>query len=186
MKSGCRIKFRVLQSDFSQDCSSGKSFDITYVRLKFISPRPESFSIYKKTTSDDDWEPWQFYRYHTTHMFFRCLLALCKKFIKLLSSIFFLFPISSICRLTSKLYFLSTTLFLHRLLLLRVVAKIVTSSIEWFLPRDLRTARQSTDSARQRSRRPVHEGVFRHFSHHRRQHRLLHTRGQTVRTCLRR
>lgn len=39
----------------------GKSFDITYVRLKFISPRPESFTIYKKTTADDDWTPWQYY-----------------------------------------------------------------------------------------------------------------------------
>ncbi|KJH44081.1 laminin EGF-like protein [Dictyocaulus viviparus] len=39
----------------------GKSFDITYVRLKFISPRPESFAIYKKTSSDDDWEAWQYY-----------------------------------------------------------------------------------------------------------------------------
>lgn len=41
----------------------GKTFDITYVRLKFISPRPESFAIYKKTHSDDDWIPWQYYRY---------------------------------------------------------------------------------------------------------------------------
>ncbi|VDO99749.1 unnamed protein product, partial [Heligmosomoides polygyrus] len=39
----------------------GKTFDITYVRLKFISPRPESFAIYKKTSLDDDWVPWQFY-----------------------------------------------------------------------------------------------------------------------------
>ncbi|CAB3399846.1 unnamed protein product [Caenorhabditis bovis] len=39
----------------------GKTFDITYVRLKFISPRPESFAIYKKTTLDDDWVPWQYY-----------------------------------------------------------------------------------------------------------------------------
>lgn len=39
----------------------GKTFDITYVRLKFISPRPESFAIYKKTRVDDDWVPWQYY-----------------------------------------------------------------------------------------------------------------------------
>ncbi|VDM59180.1 unnamed protein product, partial [Angiostrongylus costaricensis] len=39
----------------------GKSFDITYVRLKFISPRPESFAIYKKTSLEDEWEPWQYY-----------------------------------------------------------------------------------------------------------------------------
>lgn len=40
---------------------SGKSFDVTYVRLKFISPRPESFAIYKKTTHDGEWIPWQYY-----------------------------------------------------------------------------------------------------------------------------
>uniref|UniRef100_A0AC34GIX0 Laminin N-terminal domain-containing protein n=1 Tax=Panagrolaimus sp. ES5 TaxID=591445 RepID=A0AC34GIX0_9BILA len=38
-----------------------KSFDITYVRLKFVSPRPESFIIYKKTTHDGEWIPWQYY-----------------------------------------------------------------------------------------------------------------------------
>ncbi|MFH4975748.1 hypothetical protein AB6A40_002457 [Gnathostoma spinigerum] len=40
----------------------GKAFDITYVRLKFISPRPESFALYKKTHPEDDWTPWQYYR----------------------------------------------------------------------------------------------------------------------------
>ncbi|VDK50071.1 unnamed protein product [Gongylonema pulchrum] len=39
----------------------GKTFDITYVRLKFISPRPESFVIFKKTQPDDEWIPWQYY-----------------------------------------------------------------------------------------------------------------------------
>ncbi|KAE9553294.1 hypothetical protein FO519_003507 [Halicephalobus sp. NKZ332] len=39
----------------------GKAYDITYVRLKFVSPRPESFAIYKKTTADGEWIPWQFY-----------------------------------------------------------------------------------------------------------------------------
>ncbi|KAE9553293.1 hypothetical protein FO519_003506 [Halicephalobus sp. NKZ332] len=39
----------------------GKAFDITYVRLKFVSARPESFAIYKKTTADGEWIPWQFY-----------------------------------------------------------------------------------------------------------------------------
>ncbi|KAK6760026.1 hypothetical protein RB195_021521 [Necator americanus] len=39
----------------------GKTFDITYVRLKFISPRPESFAIFKKTSLDDEWVPWQYY-----------------------------------------------------------------------------------------------------------------------------
>uniref|UniRef100_A0A0N5AHT3 Laminin EGF-like domain-containing protein n=1 Tax=Syphacia muris TaxID=451379 RepID=A0A0N5AHT3_9BILA len=39
----------------------GKTFDITYVRLKFISPRPESFAIYKKVDSFGSWIPWQYY-----------------------------------------------------------------------------------------------------------------------------
>jgi hypothetical protein len=39
----------------------GKAYDITYVRLKFQSPRPESFAIYKRTTSDSEWIPYQYY-----------------------------------------------------------------------------------------------------------------------------
>ena len=39
----------------------GKSFDITYVRLKFHSPRPESFAIYKRTSEDGEWIPYQYY-----------------------------------------------------------------------------------------------------------------------------
>ncbi|XP_067121237.1 laminin subunit gamma-1 [Centruroides vittatus] len=39
----------------------GKSFDITYVRLKFHSSRPESFAIYKRTTEDGEWIPYQYY-----------------------------------------------------------------------------------------------------------------------------
>ena len=38
-----------------------KSFEITYVRLKFHSSRPESFAIYKRTTERSTWQPWQFY-----------------------------------------------------------------------------------------------------------------------------
>lgn len=38
-----------------------KAFDITYVRLLFYSPRPESFAIYKRTTEDGPWIPYQFY-----------------------------------------------------------------------------------------------------------------------------
>ncbi|XP_059157945.1 laminin subunit gamma-1-like [Physella acuta] len=38
-----------------------KAFDITYVNLKFHSPRPESFAIYKRTTEDGPWIPYQFY-----------------------------------------------------------------------------------------------------------------------------
>lgn len=40
-----------------------KPYDITYVRLKFVSPRPESFAIYKKSKSSDEWIPWQYYRW---------------------------------------------------------------------------------------------------------------------------
>jgi laminin gamma 1 len=40
-----------------------KAFEITYVRLRFHSPRPESFAIYKKTCGDDScpWIPYQYY-----------------------------------------------------------------------------------------------------------------------------
>lgn len=41
--------------------SLGKSFEITYIRLKFYSPRPESFAIYKRTTQDGPWIPYQYY-----------------------------------------------------------------------------------------------------------------------------
>ncbi|XP_026061619.1 laminin subunit gamma-1 [Carassius auratus] len=39
----------------------GKSFDITYVRLKFHTSRPESFAIYKRTSQDGPWIPYQYY-----------------------------------------------------------------------------------------------------------------------------
>ncbi|GJQ78719.1 putative laminin subunit [Trypoxylus dichotomus] len=39
----------------------GKAFDITYVRIWFYSPRPESFAIYKRTSEDSPWIPYQFY-----------------------------------------------------------------------------------------------------------------------------
>lgn len=39
----------------------GKAFDITYVRLKFHSSRPESFAIFKKTCASCEWEPFQYY-----------------------------------------------------------------------------------------------------------------------------
>ncbi|XP_037977855.2 laminin subunit gamma-1 [Plutella xylostella] len=39
----------------------GKAYDITYVRLVFYSPRPQSFAIYKKTSEDSDWEPFQYF-----------------------------------------------------------------------------------------------------------------------------
>ncbi|XP_014274422.2 laminin subunit gamma-1-like [Halyomorpha halys] len=40
-----------------------KAFDITYIRIEFYSPRPESFAIYKRTRENGEWEPYQFYRY---------------------------------------------------------------------------------------------------------------------------
>lgn len=39
----------------------GKAFEITYVRLKFFSSRPESFAIYKRPKEDAEWIPFQFY-----------------------------------------------------------------------------------------------------------------------------
>uniref|UniRef100_A0A914HPD5 Uncharacterized protein n=1 Tax=Globodera rostochiensis TaxID=31243 RepID=A0A914HPD5_GLORO len=39
----------------------GKAYEITYVRLKFANPRPESFVLYKKTKAGDAWSPWQYY-----------------------------------------------------------------------------------------------------------------------------
>lgn len=39
----------------------GKAFDITYIRLRFHSPKPESFAIFKKTTQDFAWLPFQYY-----------------------------------------------------------------------------------------------------------------------------
>lgn len=41
--------------------SAGKAFDITYVRLKFHTSRPESFAIYKRTHEDGPWVPYQYY-----------------------------------------------------------------------------------------------------------------------------
>ncbi|XP_068633205.1 laminin subunit gamma-1 [Battus philenor] len=39
----------------------GKAYDITYIRIVFYSPRPQSFAIYKKISEDSDWEPYQYY-----------------------------------------------------------------------------------------------------------------------------
>ncbi|UXI21544.1 Nucleolar protein 6 [Sarcoptes scabiei] len=38
-----------------------KAFEITYVRLLFYSPRAESFAIYKRTTENGSWIPFQYY-----------------------------------------------------------------------------------------------------------------------------
>uniref|UniRef100_A0AAQ5ZVV7 Laminin subunit gamma-1 n=1 Tax=Amphiprion ocellaris TaxID=80972 RepID=A0AAQ5ZVV7_AMPOC len=39
----------------------GKTFDITYVRLKFHTSRPESFAIYKRSSEGAPWVPYQYY-----------------------------------------------------------------------------------------------------------------------------
>ncbi|XP_047426599.1 laminin subunit gamma-3 [Mugil cephalus] len=39
----------------------GKAFEITYIRLKFYTSRPESFAIYKRTEEDGPWMPYQYY-----------------------------------------------------------------------------------------------------------------------------
>ncbi|XP_052121293.1 laminin subunit gamma-1 isoform X1 [Frankliniella occidentalis] len=39
----------------------GKAFDITYIRLVFHSPRPQSFAIYKRSSENGTWTPYQFY-----------------------------------------------------------------------------------------------------------------------------
>lgn len=39
----------------------GKSFDITYVRVLFESPRPESWGVFRRKTENSPWEPYQFY-----------------------------------------------------------------------------------------------------------------------------
>ncbi|KAM6170617.1 laminin subunit gamma-3 isoform 2-T2 [Rhynchocyon petersi] len=39
----------------------GKAYEITYVRLKFHTSRPESFAIYKRSHDGGPWEPYQYY-----------------------------------------------------------------------------------------------------------------------------
>ncbi|XP_012268511.2 laminin subunit gamma-1 [Athalia rosae] len=39
----------------------GKTYDITYVRVLFDSPRPESWGIYKRKNEHSPWQPYQFY-----------------------------------------------------------------------------------------------------------------------------
>uniref|UniRef100_A0A8C5UC49 Laminin subunit gamma 3 n=1 Tax=Malurus cyaneus samueli TaxID=2593467 RepID=A0A8C5UC49_9PASS len=41
--------------------SAGKAYEITYVRLKFHTSRPESFAIYKRSRAQGPWVPFQFY-----------------------------------------------------------------------------------------------------------------------------
>ncbi|KAK0177645.1 hypothetical protein PV328_001679 [Microctonus aethiopoides] len=39
----------------------GKTFDITYVRVLFESPRPESWGVLRRKNEKSNWEPYQFY-----------------------------------------------------------------------------------------------------------------------------
>ncbi|XP_048876861.1 laminin subunit gamma-3 isoform X1 [Brienomyrus brachyistius] len=39
----------------------GKAFEITYIRLKFHTSRPESFAIYKRSQEAGPWLPYQYY-----------------------------------------------------------------------------------------------------------------------------
>jgi hypothetical protein len=55
---------------------TGKAFDITYVRLWFYSPRAESFAIYKRTSEDGPWIPYQFYRWVSVHLCIVCVKRL--------------------------------------------------------------------------------------------------------------
>ena len=41
--------------------TAGKAYEITYVRLKFHTSRPESFAIYKRSRAGGPWEPYQYY-----------------------------------------------------------------------------------------------------------------------------
>ncbi|CAF3482923.1 unnamed protein product [Rotaria sordida] len=39
----------------------GKTYDVTYIKLTFQSPKPESFVIYKRTHENTSWVPYQYY-----------------------------------------------------------------------------------------------------------------------------
>ncbi|CAF3518338.1 unnamed protein product [Rotaria socialis] len=39
----------------------GKTYDVTYIKLTFQSPKPESFIIYKRTNENSSWVPYQYY-----------------------------------------------------------------------------------------------------------------------------
>lgn len=65
------------------DCiqfSVGKSFDITYIRIVFYSPRPESFAIYKRQIINGPWIPYQYYRYvFFIYFCFNCVRGIERK-----------------------------------------------------------------------------------------------------------
>uniref|UniRef100_A0A3B5N0M9 Laminin subunit gamma-1 n=1 Tax=Xiphophorus couchianus TaxID=32473 RepID=A0A3B5N0M9_9TELE len=57
-----RVNFTSCWVTFLPPClSAGKAFDITYVRLKFHTSRPESFAIYKRSREGGPWVPYQYY-----------------------------------------------------------------------------------------------------------------------------
>lgn len=61
----CSVRYpleTLFQSDDFLFRFAGKSFDITYIRIVFFSPRPESFAIYRRQTSNGPWLPYQYYR----------------------------------------------------------------------------------------------------------------------------
>ena len=41
----------------------GKQFEITYIRLRFKSRRPESMTMYKRTSENSPYQPYQYFRY---------------------------------------------------------------------------------------------------------------------------
>lgn len=51
----------MIRVSFLHSSYTGKSFDITYIRLVFYSPRPESFAIYKRVSPTSPWVPYQYY-----------------------------------------------------------------------------------------------------------------------------
>ncbi|KAK5860486.1 hypothetical protein PBY51_021960 [Eleginops maclovinus] len=57
----CEPSMKLRVSSSGHTPSDGKSFDITYVRLKFHTSRPESFAIYKRTREGGPWIPYQYY-----------------------------------------------------------------------------------------------------------------------------
>lgn len=49
------------EGDSAAGLSPGKAYEITYVRLKFHTSRPESFAIYKRSRAEGPWVPFQYY-----------------------------------------------------------------------------------------------------------------------------
>lgn len=57
----CEDEQHITARPISLSRFAGRAFDITYVRLKFHSMRPESFAIYKRTSKGSPWIPYQYY-----------------------------------------------------------------------------------------------------------------------------